>query len=179
VAEDPQDKPVLRALPGHGYSTWDEVYVDNVVWVYRLLYGKVGNRSDAEDLTTEVFLAALGPLRLSAGRPEVRAYLAKTAQSVLARYWRHRLGMEATAIDVASAQRFVDDPSQPSDAVERAKRVLDTLPDRYREVLVLRFLEGQTIKETARRMGVSVANAKVLQHRALRSAAASGQGRLP
>lgn len=179
MTEDPPDQPVLRALSGDGYSSWDDVYVDNVVWIYRLLYGKVGNRPDAEDLTTEVFLAALGPLRLSAGRPEIRAYLAKTAQSVLARYWRQRLGAEATTIDVASAQRFVDDPAQPSDAVDRAKRVLDTLPDRYRQVLVLRFLEGQSIKETARRMGITVANAKVLQHRALRSAAASGQGWLP
>jgi RNA polymerase sigma-70 factor (ECF subfamily) len=147
--------------------------------VYRLLYGKVANRPDAEDLTTEVFLAAFGPLRISASRPEVRAYLAKTAKSVLARYWRQRLGMEATVIDMASIQRFLDHPAQASDAVARANQVLDTLSERYREVLVLRFLEGLSIKETARRMGVSVTNAKILQHRALRLAAASGEGWLP
>jgi RNA polymerase sigma-70 factor (ECF subfamily) len=169
----------IRALSGDGYGSWDEIYADNVVWIYRLLYGKVGNRPDAEDLTTEVFLAALGPLRMSAKRAEVRAYLAKTAQSVLARYWRQRLGREATMIDVAAAERLYDDPRQVSDAAGRATRVLETLPERYRKVLELRFLEGLSIKETAHRMGVSVANAKVLQHRALRLAAGSGEGWLP
>jgi DNA-directed RNA polymerase specialized sigma24 family protein len=36
----------------------------------------------------------------------------------------------------------------------------------------LRFLQGRSINESATQMGVSVANAKVLQHRALRRAAA-------
>ena len=42
------------------YPNWDAVYRDNVTWVYRLMYGKVGNQPDAEDLTAEVFMTALG-----------------------------------------------------------------------------------------------------------------------
>jgi Sigma-70, region 4. len=42
-------------------------------------------------------------------------------------------------------------------------------------VLELRFLEARSIKETAHEMGVSVANAKILQHRALRMAASGAQ----
>ena len=41
------------------YPDWDAVYRDNVTWVYRLMYSKVGNQPDAEDLTAEVFMAAL------------------------------------------------------------------------------------------------------------------------
>src|SRR5437588_5883863 len=84
--------PLHAVSPEGSYADWDEIYTDNVVRVYRLLYSKVGNRQDAEDLTTEVFLAALGPLRTSASRPEVRSYLARTAQTVLASFWRQRLG---------------------------------------------------------------------------------------
>jgi len=43
------------------YPDWDAIYRDNVVRLYRLMYVKVGNHPDAEDLTTEVFMAALGP----------------------------------------------------------------------------------------------------------------------
>lgn len=46
------------------------MYQDNVNWVYRMLFARVGNRADAENLTTEVFLAALRPLRLTAGVAE-------------------------------------------------------------------------------------------------------------
>lgn len=60
------------------------VYRDNVARVYRLMYVKVGNRPDAEDLTAEVFATALRPLRVSASAAEVRAYLLATARMVLA-----------------------------------------------------------------------------------------------
>jgi len=93
----------LRLVSGEGYADWDEVYNDNVVRLYRLLYSKVGNRQDAENLTAEVFLAALRPLRLHVSRPEVRGYLAATARTVLAGYWRRRLGNEVTVIEVAAA----------------------------------------------------------------------------
>ena len=56
-------------------------------------------------------------------------------------------------------------------------RLLARLPDHYRRVLELRFLRGLSVKETAREMEVTVANAKVLQWRALRSAAALGEER--
>ena len=174
----PQGERRLRAVDGDAYANWDEIYTDNVVRLYRLIYSKVGNRPDAEDLTTEVFLAALGPLRISASRPEVRAYLAATARTVLAAFWRRRLGKEVTTIEVAEGLAFLTEPPSESDAPARAQRVLAALPDRYRRVLELRFLESRSIKETAEEMGVSVANAKVLQHRALRMAAGSQEGGL-
>jgi RNA polymerase sigma-70 factor (ECF subfamily) len=158
------------------YANWDEIYLDNVVRLYRLMYSKVGNRTDAEDLTTEVFLAAMRPLRTTASQPEVRGYLAATARTVLANYWRRRLGADATTIELAAGLRFLEDPPAESDAPSRARKLLETLPERYRRILELRFLDGLTIKEAARQMGVSVANAKVLQHRALRMAGKSEEG---
>jgi RNA polymerase sigma factor (sigma-70 family) len=173
---EPDGPRRLRAVPsdgyaGHaGYPDWEAVYQDNVTWVYRTLYARVGNRVDAEDLTTEVFLAALKPLRLSASVGEVRAYLRTTARTVLAAHWRETLGREITSIE--------DDIEQPADSEEaistapqRVARVLERLPDRYRQILELRFLQGSSIKESAAELGISVANAKVLQHRALRLAA--------
>jgi hypothetical protein len=45
-------------------------------------------------LTAEMFLAALRPLRVLASVAEARAYLVATARTVLAGYWRRRLGRE-------------------------------------------------------------------------------------
>ena len=81
------------------YPDWDAVYRDNVTWVYRLMYSKVGNQPDAEDLTAEVFMTALKPLRVSATVPEVRKYLKMTARTVLASYWRDRMGRQITTIE--------------------------------------------------------------------------------
>jgi RNA polymerase sigma factor (sigma-70 family) len=169
----------LRVVGSDSYADWDEIYVDNVVRVYRLLYAKVGNRADAEDLTTEVFLAAFGPLRVSASRGEVRAYLAATARTTLARYWRLRVGTEVTHIDADVAARELNDEPSVSAAPARIGAILAALPERHRRILQLRFLEGRSVRETAHELGISVANAKVLQHRALRMAARAGEGGEP
>jgi RNA polymerase sigma-70 factor (ECF subfamily) len=153
------------------YENWDAIYVDNVTRIYRLMYSKVGNRADAEDLAAEVFVAALGPLRVSASRGEVRAYLLATARTVLAGFWRRRLGVDVTTIDADAELRGPDESDPPSQAPARARRVLGRLPERYRRILELRFLQAMSMKEAAREMDVTVGNAKVLQHRALRLAA--------
>ena len=146
------------------------MYRDNVTWVYRLMFSKVGNQPDAEDLTAEVFMTALRPLRISASIPEVRKYLKLTARTVLASYWGDRMGREVTYIDVdvpeADEQRPV-----ASDAPDKVRSLLERLPDNYRCILELRFLQAFSVREAAAQMGVSVANAKVLQYRALRLAA--------
>lgn len=233
------------------YPDWDAIYTDNVGRIYRLLFAKVGNRPDAEDLTSQVFLAALGPLRTTASVGEVRAYLLATARTALAAHWRRTLGHQVTVIDPAGmelaefagtadgsrpggsvgldppyggpgrdagtgagegadqgrehgrdagADRDRDaDPGQggargpdqrtewsldrnadredwaPDDPRLRADRILAALPDRQRRILTLRFLQGCSVKEAAAELGVTVANAKVLQHRALRRAAGLDQ----
>ncbi len=160
----------LRAVTGDAYADWDAVYRDNIDRMYRLMFGKVGNRADAEDLTTEVFLRVLRPLRLPAPAEQVHAYLYATARTVLARHWQSRLGQPVTELP-ADLEAAGPGPEPESAAPEQAERILAVLPERYRRILQLRFLDACTIAEAAAAMGISVANAKVLQHRALRRAA--------
>jgi RNA polymerase sigma-70 factor (ECF subfamily) len=160
-------------LPSAAYQNWEALYADNVARVYRLMFAKVGNRPDAEDLTSQVFVASYPRLRVTAGVAQVRAYLAATARTMLAEHWRRTLGHQVTQIDpdLADLPDPDDDPAAPDRAERHVARILDALPERQRQVLTLRFLRGYTIRQAAAELGVSVANAKVLQHRALRAAA--------
>jgi RNA polymerase sigma-70 factor (ECF subfamily) len=155
--------------PDHSHD-WESVYQEHVAPLYRYVYSRTGNTPDAEDVTSTTFLRALPRLRHDVSPAEIRAYLRTTARSVLADIWRQRHGTvlmefddERDAAPPADTQREVD-----------VSAVLDGLPTNYRSVLEYRFLRGYSIRETAAAMGVSVANAKVLQLRALRRAAASG-----
>src|SRR6476619_214516 len=78
----------LRNVEPDRYPSWHAIYLDNVERRYRIIYIRVGNRPDAEDLTAQVFQAALGPLQTSASIGEVRAYLLATSRTVLAAHWR-------------------------------------------------------------------------------------------
>jgi RNA polymerase sigma factor (sigma-70 family) len=169
----------LHLVGADTYRDWEAVYRDNVERVYRLMFAKVGNRPDAEDLTTEVFLTALGPLRVSASVGEVRAYLLATSRTVLAAHWRRTLGRQISVLDDDRIEDLLAQAPSNEEATGRAHRILAALPERYRRILELRFLQACSIKEAAAEMGVSVANAKVLQYRALRLAAAADERLAP
>jgi RNA polymerase sigma factor (sigma-70 family) len=173
----PTARPGPRAVADTGgcYPDWAAVYADNAIWVYRMITARIGNVPDAEDLTAEVFLAALRLLRTTATVAQVRGYLYAVTRSVLAAHWRQ--SRQSTGCEITSIDDIPDLPQQADHAVDitaahQVRRVLASLPDNYRRILELRFLQGRSINESATRMGVSVANAKVLQHRALRRAAA-------
>jgi RNA polymerase sigma-70 factor (ECF subfamily) len=72
-----------------------------------------------------------------------------------------------------------DTPPPASVPDDRAGLVLARLPERYRRILELRFLQSKSLKEVATEMRITVGNAKVLQHRALRRAAEAGKDVIP
>lgn len=164
----------MRLVGDDAYPDWEAVYLGNVDRMYAMMYAKVGNRADAEDLTAEVFLAALGPLRVSASVGEVRAYLSATARTVLAGHWRRHYGREVTTLgempDLPAPADVDADAPNPS-AIAEAADMLAELPEKYGQVLRLRFLQGYSVRDTATALGITVSNAKVLQHRGLRRAA--------
>jgi RNA polymerase sigma factor (sigma-70 family) len=153
---------------------WEEVYRATVILVYRYIYARVGNRADAEDLTTQVYMRALPRLRLVAAIEEIRSYLVATARTVLADHWRDRYDVRIDELEESIA-RPAAPPAAPHDedaGVRRAGAILAALPENYRRVLELRYLRGYSLRETAAELGISLSNAKVMQHRALRRAAA-------
>ena len=169
---NPQRSSRLHLVGSDAYPNWEAIYADNVGPVYRMLYAKIGNSADAEDLTTEVFLAALGPMRAGASVGEIRAYLLATARTALATHWRRTLGRQITSLDEETvASVFEPGAVAGGQAAQRVEAILAELPEQYQRILRLRFLESCTLRQAAAELGVTVNNAKVLQHRALRRAA--------
>src|SRR5229473_4362658 len=137
------------------YSNWEAVYQDNVVGIYQLAFRRVGNAADAEDLAEDVLMQTLKTLRLPAPVPTVRAYLVKTARTVLADHWRRHYAARdaANELERLPADALVAPPN--SESAERAQRLLGLLPDHFRRILELRFLRGYSVREAANEMGVT------------------------
>lgn len=169
----PELTPPLRVVGAPDrVDDWESVYQEHVAPLYRYVYSRTGNTPDAEDVTSTTFVRALPRLRADVSAAEIRSYLRATARSVLADIWRQRHGTVLMEFD---DERDAASPTDPEHEVD-VSGILDGLPGNYRSVLEYRFLRGYSIRETAAAMGVSVANAKVLQLRALRRAAANGGG---
>jgi RNA polymerase sigma factor (sigma-70 family) len=157
----------------------DEVFARYLDPVYRFIYSRVGNREDAEDLTSEVFLKATRQLDGARAEASVAQWLYTVARTVLADHWRryYRSGPVLQLNEERASEIPDTDPVMPSERSARlVEQVLGLLPDRYRHVLELRFLRGYSIQETAHEMGVTPENAKVIQHRALARAVQLAEG---
>src|SRR6476646_8989036 len=76
------------ADPGPGQGTLEQLYDELGVRLYRYFYHQVGNREEAEDLTSEVFLRASRLLDRSRDGASQRAWLYQAARTALADYWR-------------------------------------------------------------------------------------------
>jgi RNA polymerase sigma factor (sigma-70 family) len=151
------------------YPDWESVYQDNVVGIYQLVFRRVGNSADAEDLAADVLMQTLKTLRLPAPVHNVRSYLVKTARTVMADHWRRHYAATDMEHELEQLPTLVSAPS--TESADRAQRLLGLLPANFRRILELRFLRGYSVREAANEMGVTESNARVLQFRALRKAA--------
>jgi RNA polymerase sigma-70 factor (ECF subfamily) len=155
-------------------SDLEQVFARYVNPIYRFMYSRVGNREDAEDLTSEVFMKATGLLEVGRTEPSIAAWLFTVARTVLADHWRkyYRRGdtVELDELELLHVSEQTESSRASEQHARLLEQVMSGLPDRYRRVLELRFLHGYTIQETATEMGISPNNAKVVQHRALAQA---------
>ncbi len=163
-----------------------EIYEAHVDQIYKFVLYKVCNREDAEDITSQVFFKAAQSLDVEQEEQTRLAWLYQVARTTISDHWRSFYKTPASSLEqmeeagmqpilvVAQPTPSSADDADSNEHTARLATVLNVLPDNYRKVLQLRFLNGCSLKETAQAMGITEGNAKVLQHRALHRAAQLG-----
>ena len=151
-------------------------YQENLGLIYHYVYSKVGNHQEAEDLTSQIFLKVVRSLDLKRDPRSVHTWLFRVARTTIADYWRiHYRGTTSSLDDLLEAgwEGPIDEEAAlvNNSAAELVQDILQALPERDREVKTSRFLLNLSIRETAVRMGLTEANTKVVQYRALQRAA--------
>lgn len=139
--------------------------------VFAIVYSRVKDRHEAEDITQDVFVRALKALECyEETSVPFRAYLATIARNRVRDHWRKR-NLVQVALD--HAPEPVADKSDPQIEViggPLSDHVIDamaSLPTDYRTVLRLRLWEDRPSDEVAAMMGRSAGAVRILQYRAL------------
>ena len=185
-AADPADAG-LPAPPGEAPDVWDPVrraqdgdaeafgglYDRYVGMVHRYVHRRVGDRATAEDVTSETFVRALRRIdSLSFQGRDVGAWLVTIARNlVLDHVKSSRYRLEVATADMRDADTVAEGPEDA--VVQRLTNAelvacLRKLGPEQQECLVLRFLHGLSVTETAQVMGKRDGAVKALQHRAVR-----------
>jgi RNA polymerase sigma-70 factor (ECF subfamily) len=154
----------------------ERFYQENLGPIFRYVYSKVGNRQEAEDLTSHIFLKAIRGVDLQRDVHSSQTWLFQVARTTIADHWRaHNRGATSSLEDLLEIGWQGPAEADPllvrSRRADRVQEILQALPERDREVLTCRFLLNLSIRETALRMGLTETNVKVVQYRALKHAA--------
>ena len=163
---------VRRAQAGDA-EAFGEIYDHYVGTVHRYVHHRVGDRTLAEDVTSETFVRALRRIdSLSFQGRDVGAWLITIARNIVFDHVKSsRYRLEVTTADMRDADTLTDGPE---DAVvqrltnETLVACIRELGPEQQECLALRFLHGLSVAETAQVMGKRDGAVKALQHRAVR-----------
>lgn len=176
--DDPAAELVRRARDGER-EAFGRLYDQYADLIFRYaLYRVGGNRMAAEDIVSDTFLRALRAISTFRyqGR-DIGAWLITIARNLVIDQTRSpRSRFEFPSADVLDEADIVAVPG-PEDAVLATldvHQLLDAVrrlgPDQQ-ECLVLRFMEGLTVRETAKVMGRKEGAVRALQFRAVRALA--------
>jgi RNA polymerase sigma-70 factor (ECF subfamily) len=167
---------VRRAQDGDA-EAFGELYDHYVTMVHRYVYARVGDRALAEDVTSETFVRALRRIdSLSFQGRDVGAWLVTIARNIVRDHVKSsRFRLEVSTADMRDADRTTDGPEDAVVAHLTNQQLLECvqqLGSEQQECIVLRFLHGLSVSETAAIMGKKEGAIKALQHRAVRRLAA-------
>jgi RNA polymerase sigma-70 factor (TIGR02952 family) len=154
-------------------EAFGRLYDHYVTMVHRYVYHRVGDRATAEDVTSETFVRALRRIdSLSFQGRDVGAWLVTIARNIVLDHVKSsRYRLEVATADMRDADRATDGPEDAVVAHLTNRELLacvQQLGSEQQECIVLRFIHGLSVSETAAIMGKKDGAIKALQHRAVR-----------
>src|ERR1700730_169412 len=155
MSPDNSDAALVKASQEGHRDAFGQLYQRYVRMVHGILLAKVP-RPEVEDLVHEVFLRALPRLHSLREATRFGAWLAAITRNMAKDYYRQpRIQIEcADDWSAADLSATPDEQDQANKAAE-ILRTVRSLPDAYRETLILRLVEGMTGPEIAAKTGLS------------------------
>jgi len=153
----------FTVIAGQTYRDPVQVFNHCLMPVYQTSYRWTGNRLDAEDVTTWVFVNAFGRLDLPRPVPAVDDELIEATVQAIGRHWTERYGVSSLRWSALHAGEV----AAPWRSMLSLRALLDPLPGELRLVTVLRFLRRRTVNQIAAQLEVSPPAAAILVFRAL------------
>jgi RNA polymerase sigma-70 factor (ECF subfamily) len=156
---DREETRWVEAARSGDRGAFERLYERYAAMVHGILLARVP-RIDAEDLVQEVFLTVYRRLTTLRDPAAFPAWIAMIARNRATDHLRRAPRTEELSEDLAA-----DDASQVE--AEAILRVIRSLPEAYRETLILRLVEGMTGPEIAARTGLTPGSVRVNLHRGM------------
>jgi len=161
---------IIARAQGGSEDAFGELYQRHLQAIDRYIHRRVGEYTDAEDLTQTVFIKAWQALAdYRPGKSPFRAWLYRIARNTVIDYYRAR--RDFVGLDELATMAADDAPPERTLLVAEEQSVVHAaiakLRPAHRAVIVRRFLQELDYSETATELGRQINSVRVIQHRAL------------
>lgn len=157
-----------QAAGENAKEVFNAFYDDALPHVYGYLLARCPGRATAEEITAEVFLAAVDVVRKEPSSPMTVPWALGIARHKLIDHWRRRSREErrlrAFALEPGSQE--AEDPWDVRLEALRAHQVLDGMAANHRAALTLRYVDDLPVPQVAAEMGRTVHATEALLVRA-------------
>jgi RNA polymerase sigma-70 factor (ECF subfamily) len=163
----------LRAGHADAFDTLVSRYSGDL---YALLFRITQNADEAGDLTQETFLRALKAIRGFRGDSELKTWLFRIAINESRnrhRWWKRRFRDKTVSLDdtvgdtdIRLSETLANDAEDPESTLLRREHqkalegALASLPEAFREVIVLCDIEGQSYQQIADVLSINIGTVK-------------------
>jgi RNA polymerase sigma-70 factor, ECF subfamily len=171
MVEPPDERALVDRARDGDATAIEGIYELYVSRIYRFVVARVGNASDAEDITAEVFYRVIERISTFEWRDvPFSAWMFKIASNQVISHHRKHGNRTAAPIEDFNLE---DSRPGPDTLVEFSVTMQEVfaacarLPEMQRQVIALRFASGLSVRETAAALGKTENNVKVLQYKAI------------
>jgi len=174
-SDAPSDQELVQAANQGDVSAFETLYLRHRDWVVRLAYRFTGQRDDALDVLQETFtylLKKLPRLRLSASMTTFLYPVVRNLSLALVRRRKRYVLSEEVLRELAALGAEAAGASRAELA-----NALAALPEAQREVLLLCYVDGMTLREIAQALKLPLGTVKSRLHNALNRLRRDGRTR--
>jgi RNA polymerase sigma-70 factor (ECF subfamily) len=157
-----EDAMVVEAARDGDRAAFGRLYDRYARMVHGVLLARVPVR-EVDDLVQDVFVMALGRLSTLRDTRSFGAWLAAIARNLASDHYRRPVPEDQLTDDAFDMGHRTEDQNEAAAILEAVR----SLPDAYRETLILRLVEGMTGPEIAARTGLTHGSVRVNLHRGM------------
>lgn len=155
-----KDSDLVERLRRGEEGALEELIAEHAPWVTATARRLLGWSDGADDVTQEVFLAAFCKLASFRGQATLRTWLTTVTVNQCRRYQRKhrsylRLRRQAAERRTELQSDGPDTPQRRREQAAAVRQAVAALPAKYREVLVLHYLQGLDVAQVAAVLGIN------------------------
>ena len=165
------EKKIIEKVLGGDANAFEELVLRYEKTVYNLALRMVGDRDDAFDMTQEAFIKAYGSLSSFRGDSKFSVWIYRITTNVCLDFLRSKSRKQQVSLTVSDddedAQLDIPDPKADPEqqlikkiSKQSEEEGLKTLPDKQRQILVMRELGGMSYAEIGKALSIEEGTVK-------------------